>query len=82
MSANQLNVDFVLTGNFLKEANEIRLDLELIDINYDKMLWREDFEVTFENVFKLQDVISKKVISDFNLKFTQEQNRQLKTDIP
>ncbi len=82
LSANQLNVDYVLTGNFLKEMNEIRLDLELIDINSDKMLWREDFEIAFENVFKLQDVISKKVIADFNLKFTQEENRQLRTDVP
>ncbi len=82
LSANQLNVDYVLTGNFLKEVNEIRLDLELIDINSDKMLWREDFEVAFENVFKLQDVISKKVIADFNLKFTPEEKRQLRTDVP
>jgi serine/threonine protein kinase/Tfp pilus assembly protein PilF len=82
LSANQLNVDYVLTGNFLKEVNEIRLNLELIDINSGKMLWREDFEVEFENVFKLQDIISKKVITDFNLKFTREDNRQLRTDVP
>ncbi len=82
LAANELNVDFILTGNFLKEAHDIRLNLELIDINLDKMLWREDFEVEFENAFKLQDVISKKVITDFNLKFTQEENQHLKTDIP
>ncbi len=82
LSANQLNVNYVLTGNFLKEMDEIRLNLELIDINSDKMLWREDFEVKFENVFKLQDIISKKVIADFNLKFTPEENRRLRTDVP
>ncbi len=80
--ATDLNVDFILTGNYLKEANDIRLDLELIDINSNKMLWREDFEIEFENAFKLQDVISKKVISDFNLKFTQEEKSHLQTDVP
>jgi len=82
VAANELNVDFVLTGNFLKEAHIIRLNLELIDIKLDSMLWREDFEVEFENAFKLQDAISKKVIADFNLKFTREENRHLQTDVP
>ena len=82
VAAYELNVDFILTGNYLKEAHEIRLDLELIDINSDKLLWREDFEVEFENAFKLQDVILNKVISDFNLKFTQEEKSHLQTDVP
>ncbi|MGE5804922.1 MAG: protein kinase domain-containing protein, partial [Ignavibacteria bacterium] len=58
---NKLKVDFILTGSYLKEAGIIRLNLELIDIHNNELIWRHDFDVKYENTFKLQEIVSEKV---------------------
>jgi len=66
-----LRVDLILTGNYLKEANTIRLNLELIDVDANEMIWREPIEVEYVNTFTLQDIVSEKVIERLKLQFSQ-----------
>ena len=48
-----LNVDYILVGNYLNEENSIRLNIELINLKTNKIVWREPVEVNFESAFKL-----------------------------
>ena len=36
-----LNVDYILVGNYLKEENIIRLNIELINLKNNQIIWRE-----------------------------------------
>ena len=77
-----LNVDFILVGNYLKEENVIRLNIELINLNNDEIIWREAIEVSFQSAFELQDIVSKKVVTGLNVQFSQNEIDRINKDIP
>lgn len=77
-----LQVDYVLVGNYLKEANTIRLNVELINVQSNKILWREPIEVDFQSAFELQDIVAQEVIEGMNVQFTQKELNRIRKDIP
>lgn len=77
-AGHQLHVDFILDGNYLKNADLIRLNLELVNVHTNEIVWRNDFDVQYENAFKLQDLVSQKVADGLQVKFSTYKN----TDIP
>ena len=76
-----LRVDLILTGNYLKEANTIRLNIELVDVDANEMIWREAIEVEYENAFALQDIVSERVIERLKLQFSQEERARMQSDV-
>jgi len=81
-AGDSLKVDYVLIGNYLKEANMVRLNVELIKVNTDEMMWREHIEVDFNSTFELQDIVSQKVIEGLNIQFSQKELDKIGKNIP
>ena len=79
---DDLKVNYILIGNYLKEENIIRLNIELIDVNTNEIVWRQPIEVDFHSAFELQDIVSQKVVEGLNVKFSQEELDIIKKDIP
>jgi len=79
---NELRVNYVLNGNYLIEDDSIRLNIELIDVNTDEMIWREPIKVDYHNAFELQDIVAKKVIEGMNIKFSENEINNLEKNIP
>jgi len=79
---NDLQVDFVLIGNYLKEGNKIRLNVELINVQSNHIIWREPIEVDFRSAFELQDIVAQEVIEGMNLQFTQKELNRIRKDVP
>ena len=77
-----LNVDYILVGNYLKEENMIRLNIELINLKNNQIIWREAVEVSFKSAFALQDIISKKVVKGLNVQFSKNEIERSNKDIP
>lgn len=77
-----LNVDYILTGNYLKEADTIRLNLELVDLQTQNIVWHEQVQARYENAFKLQDIVTEKVIHGLQVRFSSGEQRQIQTDVP
>ena len=77
-----LNVNYIVSGNFLKEGDAIRLNVELIDVFSNEMIWRTPIEVEFKNAFKLQDIVSDKVIKGLKIQFSQDEIGRMQSDIP
>ena len=74
--ANDLKVNYVLTGTYLMQAEIIRLDIELIEAESETMVWRDKIEVDYRNAFELQDMVAKKVVNGLHAQFSQtELNR-------
>ncbi|MBT8386880.1 MAG: protein kinase [Ignavibacteria bacterium] len=78
----ELKVDFVLAGNYLKEADTIRLNVELVDLELDKMIWRESIQIKYKNVFELQDIVSQKVVEGLKVRFSEEERERMKPETP
>ena len=81
-AGDSLKVDYVLIGNYLKEGNMVRLNVELVKVDTDEMIWREHIEVDFNSAFELQDIVSQKVIEGLNIQFSQNELAQIGKDIP
>ena len=82
IAGDDLKVDYVLIGNYLMEADIIRLNIELIKVNTNEMIWREPIEVDFHNAFELQDIVAQKVVEGLNVQFSQKELNRIGKDIP
>lgn len=78
----KLNVNYIVSGNYLREADFIRLNIELIDVITNEMIWQTPIEVEFKNAFKLQDIVSEKVIKGLKIQFSQDEIGRMQSDIP
>jgi TolB-like protein/Tfp pilus assembly protein PilF len=81
-NADNLDVDYVLTGNFLQVMDKIRLKIELFKTNTNEILWQESLEDEFRKSYNLQDIVSEKVINELKIRFSSEENERTQKDIP
>ena len=79
---DSLKVDYVLIGNYLKEANTVRLNIELVEVHSNALIWREPIEVDFNSAFELQDIVAQKVVDGLDIQFTPKELDNLGKDIP
>ena len=82
IAGSDLNVNYILAGNYLKEADTIRLNIELVDLESNKIIWRELIEIKYKNVFELQDIVSQKVVEGLKVRFSDEERERMKPDTP
>lgn len=71
-AARDLKVDYLLTGNYLKVGDTVRLNVELVRTATEEMVWRDAIQVRFDNVFELQDIVSEKVVHGLEIQFPQQ----------
>ena len=81
-TGRELNVEYILTGNYLKMADRIRLNIELVELKTEKMIWREPIEVDFNNAFELQDVVAQKVVEGLNVQFSEKELNRIRKNVP
>ncbi len=81
-AGSELNVNYILAGNYLKEADTIRLNIELVDLESENMIWREAIQIKYSNVFELQDIVSQKVAEGLKVQFSKEERERMKPDTP
>ena len=79
---DSMKVDYVLIGNYLNELNQVRLNIELIEVNSNTIIWREPIEVDFNSAFELQDIVAKKVVNGLDIQFNPKETVAFKKDIP
>ncbi len=81
-AGTELNVNFILAGNYLKEGENIRLNIELIELDTENIIWREPIQIKYNNAFELQDIVSKKVVDGLKIQFSDEERDRMKPDVP
>jgi tetratricopeptide (TPR) repeat protein len=79
---NALKVDFIVIGHYLKEGDVVRLNIELVNVHSNEMIWREPIQVRYENVFELQDIVTERVMDRLQTQFLQDERGRIQTDVP
>ncbi len=77
-----LNVDYILTGNYLKESDVVRLSVELVDVHSNGIIWREAIQEAYVDAFRLEDIVAKKVVDGLRVQFSPEEIRHMQADVP
>src|SRR5438445_12592733 len=64
----KLNVENVLEGSLRRDGNRIRISAQLINARNGFRLWSETYERKMENVFALQDEITRAIVDALKIK--------------
>jgi TolB-like protein/Flp pilus assembly protein TadD len=77
LAGRELKVDAVLDGRFQTTADRIRVTLQLVRIVDGAILWAEEFEENFSNIFTVQDSIAEEMVQALSLKLSGEEKARL-----
>ncbi|HKC89465.1 MAG TPA: FlgO family outer membrane protein [Blastocatellia bacterium] len=80
--AAELNVDKLLTGTFLKEGDDLRINLQLVDVTANQVLWSESLNLKREKLTTIQDRVTQEVIRRLSVSLTPAESAQLQRGAP
>jgi serine/threonine protein kinase len=73
--AHAVNVRFILEGSVRKAGNNLRITAQLIDAANDAHLWAEKYAGTLDDVFDIQEQVSRSIVSALKLQLIPEEER-------
>ncbi|HXA52477.1 MAG TPA: winged helix-turn-helix domain-containing protein, partial [Candidatus Acidoferrum sp.] len=80
--ARELHVDTLLTGSFLREGKDLRITVQLIDVEPQKLLWRNTFNLKFEGLLAVQDNLAREIIRGLALSLSPSEGERLRKGQP
>jgi TolB-like protein len=75
--ADKVNVRYVLEGSVRKAGNKLRITAQLINAAYDSHIWAEKYTGTLEDIFDIQEKVSRSIFDALKLKLTPEENKRI-----
>ncbi len=80
--AKELSVNRLLTGTYLKEGDQLNLNLQLINLETNQSLWTESFTLSADKLVTLQERVSQEVVARMALRLSEQEQAELKSDLP
>jgi TolB-like protein/tetratricopeptide (TPR) repeat protein len=74
---HELNVRYVLEGSVRKTGNKLRITAQLIDAPNDAHLWAEKFDGVLDDVFDIQEKVSRAIVESLRLELTPQERARL-----
>ena len=73
----ELGVRYVLEGSIRKSGNRVRITAQLVDAGTGGHVWAERFDRQLDDIFAVQDEVTKKIVSALEIKLTKKEAAQL-----
>ncbi len=80
--AADLNVDTLLTGNFIRDGDDLRITCQLIDVKTQNILWKGSFDLKYEKLLTVQDNVAQQIIKGLEVNLSPSEAERLKPDAP
>ena len=68
--AAKYGVEFLINGSVQKSGDQIRVTSELIDLNQNRVLWSDKLDVSDNELFQLQDNLSRHILDALEISAT------------
>lgn len=75
--ADKVNVRYVLEGSVRRAGNNLRITAQLIDANNDAHLWAEKYNGTLDDVFNIQEKVSRSIAESLKMKLSNEEIKRI-----
>jgi len=75
--ANQLGVRYILQGSVRRDKSQFRINVQLMDSVADENIWAERYDGTLENLFEVQDEVTRKITTALSIKLTNNEQSAL-----
>jgi serine/threonine protein kinase/Flp pilus assembly protein TadD len=73
----ELSVRYALEGSVRRAGSTLRITAQLIDIETDAHLWAEKYSGTVDDVFDLQERLSRQIVEALRITLTPPEDREL-----
>lgn len=73
----ELNIQYVLEGSVRKAGNKLRITAQLIDARTDVHLWAKKYGGTMDDVFDIQEKVSRSIVDALKLELTPAEQKKL-----
>jgi len=80
--ATELDVDTLLTGNYIRDGDDLRITCQLVDAKTRNILWKGAFDLRYQKLLTVQDQVSEQIIHGLELNLSTSEAAQLKADEP
>ncbi|MGO8733108.1 MAG: protein kinase domain-containing protein [Terriglobia bacterium] len=80
--ASEAEVDAILTGSVMRVGDRIRLTCELVEVPSATMTWSETVFSSIQDLFKIQDELSERVVHSLMLPLSERERRTFRRDVP
>jgi TolB-like protein len=80
--AAELNVDTLLTGNFIHEGDNLRITYQLIDVKTEKILGRDMIDLKYDKLLTVQDNVTQQIIKGLQLNLSPAEEARIKPGEP
>ncbi|MGD9968308.1 MAG: TIR domain-containing protein [Hyphomonadaceae bacterium] len=75
--ARDLSVSHILEGSVRKSGTRVRVTAQLLEAKSDAQIWAERFDRTLDDIFAIQDEISKAIVGALQVKLAPEEKRAI-----
>ena len=73
----ELNVRYALEGGVRRAGNNLRITAQLSDSASDAQIWAEKYSGTMDDVFELQERLSREIVDALRVRLTPDEQRRL-----
>jgi len=75
--AGELNVRYVLEGSVRRAGSSLRVTAQLVDADTDSHVWAEKYSGSIDDVFAIQEEISRKIVKALQVKLSDTESRKV-----
>ena len=75
--AKEVNVRYALEGSVRKAGEKLRITAQLIDAMTDTHIWAEKYSGTLDDVFDIQEKVSKSIADSLRIKLSPHEDHQI-----
>jgi eukaryotic-like serine/threonine-protein kinase len=72
-----LGVRYVLAGSVRRAGDQLRVTAQLVEAHTDTMLWAEKYHGALDDVFQIQEKLSRTIVDALKIRLTPEEDRWL-----
>lgn len=81
-TAEDLNVDTLLMGNFIRDGDDLRITCQLVDTSTQNILWRKAFDLKYEKLLTVHDNVARDIARELEPNLSPAEAEELKPDMP
>jgi hypothetical protein len=81
-AAAELHVDTLLTGNFLRDGDDLRITSQLIDVKTQNILWKGAFDLKYDKLLTVQDSVAQQIVKGLQLSLSPREVESLRPEKP
>jgi serine/threonine protein kinase/thioredoxin-like negative regulator of GroEL len=72
-----LGVRYILTGSVRRAGSALRISAQLVDASDDHQMWAEKYSGTMDDVFDLQERVSREIVAALGVSLAPDEDRRL-----